>query len=75
LEAHKKHVDIIMETLKVEMDALKEFEMVMLNKDPLRPTEDEVLEYFESVGLCVAQRAKAGTILQKKMDKISSGTL
>ena len=75
LEAHKKHVDLVMETLKVEMDALKEFETLMLNKDPSRPSEEEVLEYFESVGLCVEQRAKAGSILQKKMDKISHGTV
>jgi len=74
LEAHKKHVDLIMETLKVEMDALKEFEKVMKQStiDPSRPSEDEVLEYVESVGLCVEQRAKAGTILQKKMDRISN---
>jgi hypothetical protein len=75
VEAHKKHVDIIMETLKVEMDALKEFELTILEEGPLRPTEDEVLEYFESVGLCLEQRAKAGAILQKKMDKISKGDL
>ena len=75
LEAHKKHVDVIMETLKVEMDALKEFELIMLEEGPLRPNEDEVLEYFESVGLCVEQRAKAGAILQKKMEKISEGVL
>lgn len=73
LEAHKKHVDQVMETLKVEMDALKEFEVILLDGAPQRPTEDEVLEYFESVGLCVEQRAKAGSILQKKMDKISQG--
>lgn len=75
LEAHKKHVDLIMETLKVEMDALKEFELTMLEEAPVRPTEDEVLEYFESVILCVEQRAKAGSILQKKMDKISKGIM
>lgn len=74
LEVHKKHVDRIMETLKVEMDALKEFELVLLEEGPERPTEDEVLEYFESVGLCVEQRAKAGVLLQKKMDKISKGS-
>jgi hypothetical protein len=76
LGAHKKHVDLIMETLKVEMDALKEFELTMLEQGPVgRPTEDEVLEYFESVGLCVEQRAKAGVILQKKLDKISKGVM
>jgi hypothetical protein len=73
LEAHKRHVDMIMETLKVEMDALKDFELVLLEEGPRRPTEDEVLEYFESVGLCLEQRTKAGSILQKKMDRISQG--
>jgi uncharacterized membrane protein YgcG len=73
LEAHKKHVDYIMETLKVEMDTLKEFELVVLEEGPRRPAEEEVLEYFESVGLCLEQRTKAGSILQKKMDKISKG--
>eukprot|EP00934_Nitzschia_sp_Nitz4_P008957 Nitzschia sp. Nitz4//scaffold1_size375055//109697//111439//NITZ4_000243-RA/size375055-processed-gene-0.334-mRNA-1//1//CDS//3329540946//8947//frame0 len=73
LEAHKKHVDQVMETLKVEMDALKEFELLLLEGGEERPTEDEVLEYFESVGLCIDQRAKAGNILLKKMDKISKG--
>jgi hypothetical protein len=73
LETHKAHVDQIMETLKVEMDALKEFELVLLEEGPRRPTEDEVLEYFESVGLCLEQRSKAGSNLQKKMDRISKG--
>lgn len=73
LEAHKTHVDQVMETLKVEMDALKDFEMIMLEQGPLRPSEEEVLEYFESLGLCLEQRKKAGSILQKKMDRISQG--
>jgi CLASP N terminal len=73
LEAHKIHVDTIMELLKVEMDALKEFELILLEEGPRRPTEEEVLEYFESLGLCLEQRTKAGMILQKKMDRISKG--
>ena len=73
LEAHKAHVDQIMETLKVEMDALKDFELIMLEQGPVRPTEEEVLEYFESLGLCLEQRKKAGSIMQKKMDRISQG--
>jgi hypothetical protein len=72
LEAHKRHVDLIMETLKMEMDALKEFEQIVLEEEG-RPTEDEVLEYFESVGLCLEQRNKAGLSFQKKMDRISKG--
>jgi hypothetical protein len=62
-----------METLKVEMDALKEFEPVLLEEGRRRPTEDEILEYFESVGLCLEQRSKAGSNLQKKMNPISKG--
>ena len=55
------------------MDAMKGFEMVLLEEGPQRPTEDEVLEYFESVGLCLEQRNKAGARLQRKMDRISQG--
>lgn len=75
LESHKQHVDHIMETLKVEMDALRDFEALLLEDGAKgRPDENEVLQYFESVGLCLEARTKAGTILQKKMDKISQGT-
>jgi hypothetical protein len=73
LEAHKIHVDQVMEVLKVEMDALKDFELILLEEGPRRPTEEEVLEYFESLGLCLEQRTKAATLLQKKMDRISKG--
>lgn len=73
LEAHKLHVDQVMEVLKVEMDALKDFELILLEEGPRRPSEEEVLEYFESLGLCLEQRTKAGMILQKKMDRISKG--
>ncbi len=74
LEAHKLHVDQVMEVLKVEMDALKDFELILLEEGPRRPTEEEVLEYFESLGLCLEQRTKAGQILRKKLDRISQGT-
>ena len=55
LEAHKLHIDQVMETLKVEMDALKDFELILLEQGPVRPTEEEIVEYFESVGLCLKQ--------------------
>ncbi|CAJ1970270.1 unnamed protein product [Cylindrotheca closterium] len=75
LESHKQHVDQIMETLKVEMDALRDFEAVLMEQSENgRPNEEEVLQYFESVGLCLEARTKAGTILQAKMDKISQGS-
>jgi len=76
LEAHRTHVDKIMETLRMEMDALKEFEMLVIDESrPTRPTEDEVLDYFESVGLCLDQRTASGKVLQREMDRISKDGL
>jgi hypothetical protein len=71
LRAHKSHVDTIMETLKMEMDCLRDFDRLL--EEPGRPTEEEVLQYFESVGLCLEQRQAASTQLQREMDLISTG--
>lgn len=71
LRAHKAHVDQIMETLKIEMDALRDFDRLL--EEPGRPTEEEVLDYFESVGLCLDQRTQAAQQLQREMDRISRG--
>lgn len=73
LEAHKNHVDQIMETLKLEMDVLKDFEQLLIDEGN-HPTEEEVLDYFESVGLCLDQRTQAGNILRKAMNRISKGS-
>ncbi|KAL3939267.1 MAG: hypothetical protein SGARI_001432 [Bacillariaceae sp.] len=73
LEAHKVHVDQVMEVLKLEMDCLKDFELLLLEQGPKRPTEEEVVEYFESLGVCLEQRSKAAKQLQKQMDRISKG--
>jgi hypothetical protein len=73
LEAHKQHVDDLMQILKVEMEMLRNFEEIVLEENLQKPTEEEVLEYFESVGLCLDQRKKAGKFVQKKMDRISQG--
>jgi hypothetical protein len=74
LEAHRTHVDKIMETLRMEMDALKEFEQLVIDESkPTRPTEEEVVDYFESVGLCLDQRTAGGKELQREMDRISKG--
>jgi hypothetical protein len=71
LRVHKTHVDQIMETLKIEMDTLRDFEQSLENEQS--PTPDQVLDYFESVGLCLDQRTTAGNILQREMDRISKG--
>jgi hypothetical protein len=74
LEAHQKHVDSIMETLKIEMETIREFEQILIdNSRTARPSADEVVEYFESVTLCLEQRASAAEILQREMDRISKG--
>lgn len=71
LKAHKDHVDSIMETLRMEMDVLRDFDKLL--EEPGRPMEEEVLNYFESVGLCLDQRTQAGLTLQSEMDMISRG--
>jgi archaellum component FlaD/FlaE len=71
LRAHKEHVDTVMETLKVEMDTLRDFDNLL--EETGRPTEEEVLDYFESLGLCLDQRTQSGAQLQREMDRISRG--
>lgn len=71
LRAHKQHVDQIMETLKIEMDTLRDFDKLL--EEPGRPLQDELLTYYESVDLCLEQRLQAGLALRTEMDKISSG--
>lgn len=71
LKAHKDHVDTIMETLRIEMDTLRDFDKLL--EEAGRPTEEEVLDYYESVGLCLEQRAAAGARLQQELNRVSRG--
>lgn len=71
LRAHKEHVDAIMETLRIEMDTLRDFDQLL--EEAGRPTEEEVLDYYESVGLCLEQRSAAGARLQQELDLVSRG--
>jgi CLASP N terminal len=71
LRAHKSHVDQIMETLKLEMDTLRDFDRLL--EEPGRPTEDELLQYYESIDLCLRQRLQANKTLRQEMDRISAG--
>jgi hypothetical protein len=58
----------------MEMDALKEFEQVVMDESkPTWPTEEGVLDYFESVGLCLDQRTVGGKELQHEIDCINKG--
>ena len=71
LRAHKMHVDQIMETLKMEMDTLRDFDRLL--EEPGRPTEEELINYYEAVDLCLEQRLQAGRELRREMDRISAG--
>ena len=71
LRAHKEHVDKIMETLRIEMDTLRDFDQLL--EEAGRPTEEEVLDYFESVGYCLERRSADGAKLQEELDRISQG--
>jgi len=68
LTAHKHHIDELMETLRTEMDVVQKFEQIHL-----RSSEDEVLEYFESMAVCLDQRVEACDELRRVMDRISRG--
>jgi hypothetical protein len=68
---HKLHIDRIMEILLIEMDVLRKIDQLFERADGL--TEEEVLDYFESVSLCLDQRRQTGTDLQHELDRISGG--
>jgi hypothetical protein len=70
LRAHKKSVDGIMEIIRLEMDTLEDFEKSMRRK---HVSEDEVLTYFEALGLCLDRRGKISKDLQEAMDGASGG--
>ncbi|GAX19211.1 hypothetical protein FisN_4Lu587 [Fistulifera solaris] len=70
--AHKTHIDRIMKTLVIEMDVLRNIDHLCEREDRL--TEQEVLDYFESVGRCLDQRRQSGADLQHELDPISRGS-
>lgn len=71
LRSHKTHVDQVMETLRMEMDILRSFDTTLAETG--RPTETELLEYYESVDLCVEQRLAASKAFRQQMEVISRG--
>mmetsp|Transcript_10602 Transcript_10602/g.12922 ORF Transcript_10602/g.12922 Transcript_10602/m.12922 type:complete len:200 (-) Transcript_10602:60-659(-) len=68
LKAHKHHIDKLMETLRMEMDVVQKFERIYQTS-----TEDEILENFESMAVCLDQRVEACDELRRVMDRISRG--
>jgi len=70
LQSHKKSVDRLMEVIRFEMDALQEFEGSVGRQ---KIGEEQVLNYFESVGLCLDERKAIARDLEEAMERLSTG--
>jgi len=74
LSAHRSHIDGLMATLRMEMDVVRDFETILQDgEESDRPTEDDVLDYFESMQMCLDERTEMGNTLRKQLDQISQG--
>jgi len=71
LIAHKKAVDGMMEIIRLEMDALEDFESDLANANSEKPSEDDVLTYFEALNLCLTKRSTVAKELNDAMDGLS----
>jgi len=80
LSAHKLYIDELMENLRLEMNVVRDFEGVVSkakkgpseNEGEIRsPTEEEVLNYFETVYGFLDKSADNGMKLRKAMDRVS----
>mmetsp|Transcript_9581 Transcript_9581/g.17420 ORF Transcript_9581/g.17420 Transcript_9581/m.17420 type:complete len:737 (-) Transcript_9581:253-2463(-) len=70
LGAHKKHMDNLMEILKLEMDAMRVSEKLM--KQSIL-TEEDLVRYCESVELCMERRTDLTSDLKKKLHQLCEG--
>mmetsp|Transcript_15171 Transcript_15171/g.22283 ORF Transcript_15171/g.22283 Transcript_15171/m.22283 type:complete len:812 (-) Transcript_15171:155-2590(-) len=87
LLAHRNHIDELMETLRREMDSVGRFEILLASSQPQQSymngggdgggggalTEEDVLEYFEAVAVCLEERSENGKRFEQTLDKISRG--
>ena len=79
LSAHKSYIDELMESLRTEMNTVREFEASLLqsksnlssNGGSYGPTEDEVLKYYETVYGFLERGTENGTKLREAMEKVS----
>lgn len=71
--AHKKAIDDMMEIIAVEMNTLQEFENDVENGNSGKPSEDDVLNYFEALGLCLSKKGEVDKELRKTMEEVSGG--
>ena len=78
LAAHKNYIDDLMESLRTEMNTVRDFEtsLVKSQNNPKEdgtygPTEDEVLKYYEAVYAYLDRGAENSTKLRHEMERIS----
>lgn len=71
LAVHRSHIDGLMATLRMDMDIINNFEAIL--QDEQGPTEEDVLEYFESIQACLEERFDMSRELHSELDKISRG--
>lgn len=78
LSSHKTYIDELMESLRTEMNTVREFEALLVQSmksttpDGLfGPSEDEVLKYFETVYGFLEKGTANGTKLREAMERIS----
>jgi len=78
LSAHKTYIDELMESLRTEMNTVREFEaqLVQSKSTPREdglygPSEDEVLKYFETVYGFLEKGTENGTKLREAMERVS----
>lgn len=78
LSAHKTYIDELMESLRTEMNTVREFEALLVQSmkstspdGSFGPSEDEVLKYFETVYGFLEKGTENGTKLREAMETIS----
>jgi len=78
LSAHKTYIDELMESLRTEMNTVREFEALLVNskssmtaEGSYGPKEDEVLKYFETVYGFLERGTENGTKLREAMERVS----
>eukprot|EP00587_Corethron_hystrix_P006118 CAMPEP_0113320892 /NCGR_PEP_ID=MMETSP0010_2-20120614/14560_1 /TAXON_ID=216773 ORGANISM="Corethron hystrix, Strain 308" /NCGR_SAMPLE_ID=MMETSP0010_2 /ASSEMBLY_ACC=CAM_ASM_000155 /LENGTH=521 /DNA_ID=CAMNT_0000178847 /DNA_START=441 /DNA_END=2006 /DNA_ORIENTATION=+ /assembly_acc=CAM_ASM_000155 len=70
INAHKLHIDEIMETLREEMILMEEFENGLL-----KSSQDGILEYIDTVGVCLDQRNDINQDLRQTLLKMKHNDL
>ncbi len=77
LAAHKSYIDDLMESLRTEMNTIRDFESLLVNAQnnpdengTYGPSEDDVLKYYESVYSYLDKGMANSTKLRHEMERI-----